>query len=302
MMINSKYFDVVDRCPICQSNDVKNYFSMGFDDSKLKKFISAYYNKRISNEYLYETDFIILHCYLCDFYWHRHILNQELMIKLYSEWIDPATSQEKNINSNNPNNRFEVVKGLMRLFNKIDTNKKKIKFLDYGGGWGDWAICANVLGCNSYIFDLAETRNKSNVINGVSWIDRNQHEKYKNYFDVIVVNQVLEHLPEPKKTLEKLIEMLRVGGIISITVPNTKSNHKVLSKGPLQPLEHINGFTPKALRALIEKVGLVIVRDKTKVIKFEFKDLCKDLIRNIFLTIVPGRFLPIKTSIVCRKI
>ena len=67
-----------------------------------------------------------------------------------------------------------------------------------------------------------------------------------NTIDLIISNQSLEHIPDIRNNLELIEKKLALGGITYITVPNSSIKQKLLKKGPFQPLEHINSFTPKS--------------------------------------------------------
>ena len=70
-----------------------------------------------------------------------------------------------------------------------------------------------------------------------------------NFYDVIFLDQVMEHLDKPAKVLMKLKNKLRINGIIIIKVPSglfTEMKLKFLDyqakDDELIPFEHINVF------------------------------------------------------------
>lgn len=90
----------------------------------------------------------------------------------------------------------------------------------------------------------------------------------KNHYDVISLNQVMEHLFNPKITLLKCKEILKPDGIIYTALPNTGGlNDRIydlISRYRLtpKPYKHLtdNGhywfFTLSTLKFLFERVGL----------------------------------------------
>jgi len=84
-----------------------------------------------------------------------------------------------------------------------------------------------------------------------------------NYFDVITLWDVLEHLPHPVKMLEKAVSCLSEGGTLVICTPNLKGP-SFLSEGKnwafIGPSEHVYYFTPETLTALLKTLGLSVVR------------------------------------------
>lgn len=82
-------------------------------------------------------------------------------------------------------------------------------------------------------------------------------------FDVIVLLNVLEHLPDPMSTLTLCMRLLAPDGMLLIETPcfndqrpfeaMRASGARFLSE--LRPVEHIHLFTERALRLLLERVG-----------------------------------------------
>ncbi len=78
-------------------------------------------------------------------------------------------------------------------------------------------------------------------------------------FDVVVLQEVIEHMRDPAGELREVARILRPGGLLYVTCPNFGS----LSRRFLGPRwrvveypEHLNYFTPSALRSLTARNGL----------------------------------------------
>lgn len=71
-------------------------------------------------------------------------------------------------------------------------------------------------------------------------------------FDRIIFNQVLEHLPEPERTLAELFRVLKPGGRIFCSVPLFYEEHQV-------PYDYYR-YTRFALRRLFEGAGFEVAR------------------------------------------
>lgn len=100
-------------------------------------------------------------------------------------------------------------------------------------------------------------------------IVKNYFEKAKlpkNYFDLVVMNHVLEHMDDSELVLKKVNTLLKKGGIILVDVPNVGSlASKIYGKNwkYLLPNEHLHHFTPETLKKLLEKAGFKVVWTKT---------------------------------------
>jgi len=77
-------------------------------------------------------------------------------------------------------------------------------------------------------------------------------------FDVVVINHVLEHVPDPRVLLAEIRRILKDDGLLVIGVPNIGSIMAQL-KGArwasLKPEEHIWHFTHATLRRLVAEAG-----------------------------------------------
>lgn len=88
-------------------------------------------------------------------------------------------------------------------------------------------------------------------------------EKYdlpKNEFDVVTIWDVIEHLSDPKLSLQKAHETLRPGGYIAITTHDIHSVFaRVLGKKyPWLMRFHLVHFSPSTLSSLLRSVGFEI--------------------------------------------
>ena len=78
-------------------------------------------------------------------------------------------------------------------------------------------------------------------------------------FDVITINHVLEHLPNPRADLRILRDLLAPGGLLVVGVPNYASAFRVALRyrwPSLLPSEHLWHFTPSGLTSLLHQSGL----------------------------------------------
>lgn len=77
-------------------------------------------------------------------------------------------------------------------------------------------------------------------------------------FDVIVLNHVLEHIPDPVEILLEARRILKDDGLLVIGVPNFGSWMAAIKKGKwasLQPDQHIWQFTRESLARVLAKSG-----------------------------------------------
>lgn len=92
-------------------------------------------------------------------------------------------------------------------------------------------------------------------------------------FDVVTMNNVIEHLAEPLPALTRIRDLLKSGGHLVVQTPNVSSlGHYWF--GPkwrgLEPPRHFFLFTPAALVSLIGAAGLEVVKLENNAIGADF--------------------------------
>lgn len=81
--------------------------------------------------------------------------------------------------------------------------------------------------------------------------------------DVAVMRMVLEHVPDPRRTLEEVSRILRPGGRLLLSVPNAGSVEAKLFGRHWFAWElprHLSHFTVTSLTALLRETGFSVVR------------------------------------------
>ena len=102
-----------------------------------------------------------------------------------------------------------------------------IKILDVGCGTGilgaffkkDQQCIVHGIEINVDAYHLARKNLDDVILGNVEEIDLSYE---RDYFDVIIMGDVLEHLINPLKTIQKLLSILKSEGRIYITVPNIR--------------------------------------------------------------------------------
>ena len=82
-----------------------------------------------------------------------------------------------------------------------------------------------------------------------------------NLFDIIILGDVIEHIPNSAKILEKAYGLLNKDGVVWISTPNFESAFSYITKDkdPMwRVCEHLNYFSYTSLRKTLEKIGFTI--------------------------------------------
>lgn len=81
-------------------------------------------------------------------------------------------------------------------------------------------------------------------------------------FDAITLWEYIEHIPDPRDEIERLVGLLRPGGALALSTPNTHywtAVHRPERWREFKPPAHIGFFTAETLRRLLEASGLQVV-------------------------------------------
>ena len=171
------------------------------------------------------------------------------------------------------------------LLNTVEKYKKHGRILDIGCSIGLFLFLAKKrkwkeFGVEISIFasNFAKNRLKLNVMNS-----DNLDDFPNNYFDVIVLNHVLEHIENPISILKQIYKKLESNGILMIGVPNINGLFPRFQKGKwpsIKPHEHYNQFTPKTLKLLLNKSFFKPIKFNTISRNFNYKFWPLNLILN----------------------
>jgi 2-polyprenyl-3-methyl-5-hydroxy-6-metoxy-1,4-benzoquinol methylase len=198
----------------------------------------------------------VYQCAQCRHMWHHMQPDQQSIFDMYRH----GASVRVRTRSNEPTRHIqEQVNALYRLVRRPAEGRST--FLDYGSGAGKWSIAAQRAGFEVYAYEpTAERQIASGKVISVQSLDILQGRR----FDVINLEQVLEHIPEPHKALVAVRACCDAGTVVRVTVPNLDRNRKMLwSTFPydgkevhiLSPYEHLHGFNMKSLDAVMKRSG-----------------------------------------------
>lgn len=137
--------------------------------------------------------------------------------------------------------------------------KNKGDILDFGCGSGNLSRFLKNRGYNVDCLDIDKKSLK--WVKGIHKLP--VYNKVPNkLYDVIILKQVFEHLPNPIKTLNEIKKHLKVGGIIVISIPNINSfQAKIFKKNwfHLDAPRHLTHFSENSFERLIRDNHLKII-------------------------------------------
>ena len=285
-------------CEICDENG-SEVSKINYTDPKIKDFFMKFYGP-IGTELLYKfiqnIQYTLILCENCQYLWQKNQPTDQLAFNLYEKIIDKNQSFNKSQFSKK-NNEIRFNSEFEFVYNFFD--KKKINLLDFGAGWGTWFNSIDKNKANLYAFEVSPSRKEYlEKLENVKVIDESEIKDYKNFFDFIRLEQVLEHVTDLKTIMNSLKKIAKKGGLINVSVPDgaeifKKKNYFVIEKGPTQPLEHVNCFTNKSLTKLFIKNNFIKLTKQELILnhlkntplnKDKIKYLISDFKKNLYST------------------
>lgn len=169
---------------------------------------------------------------------------------------------------------FEVLNSLEKLV------PDRRRLLDVGAGRGDLLKAAKALGWEAVGLEPSPNfARMARALSGAIVIQGHLVERpfEENAFDAVTLGAVLEHVFDPRTLLVEIHRVLRPGGVLWLDVPNEAGlfhlmgnlYHRlhgrdwVVNLSPTFPPYHVFGFTPRALRKLLNTSGFDVIQLKT---------------------------------------
>jgi SAM-dependent methyltransferase len=262
--MRNPWFESRVNCPACISDGAKEIFRSHFTSPSIKGYLCNSYQGVIEWDYLAEAEFILCECGVCGLVYQRDIPNAVLMERIYEHWIASSDAKRRYTNVALCSYYAQEIAQIIAYLRKPPSD---LRILDFGMGWGKWALMAKAFGCSSCGTELSPERirhAKQNALETVEWSEIPSHQ-----YDFINTEQVFEHIPEPLHTLRHLKSALKTGGLIKISVPAAPDIHRRLrvrdwkapkdsrnSLNPVAPLEHVNLFRRTSLVAMAKRAGM----------------------------------------------
>ncbi|MCL4538604.1 MAG: glycoside hydrolase family 99-like domain-containing protein [Bacteroidetes bacterium] len=209
----------------------------------------------------------IVKCTRCGTVYLRTRMTEQAMRILYQQYADegshlslPRTSEEVKASGLRRNNFMNEV---------ISLTKSRGTLLDVGCAWGAFLDNARLNGFKPRGVEI--TRRTAEFASDTLGLDVTSGQFLDTTFgqnSVAVVTMIhsLEHLPQPKKSIAKVFEILEPGGLFAGIVPNIESFCSAQLQEDwewLQPMYHYVHYSPATLRKHLERAGFIVERVST---------------------------------------
>lgn len=296
-------------CPACRATELETVYSSRFDKPPIRGYLESFYERMRPEDFrlLEGADFTLSLCKCCGLIFQKLIGDSALLESLYESWIDPGRSREAKLNTT-LDERLVDLRDILLGLAKIGRPPAGLRVLDFGMGWAEWCGMALGFSCAAYGTEISRTRRAAAEARGVtvlSWEDLPAHR-----FDYINADQVIEHLPEPLGTLQRLRKCIEDRGLLKVGVPDGRGILRKLAKpdwmapkesrrslNAVAPLEHINCFRHRSLVMMARRAGFIPVRIPLRlhycynVLGKMPREFLKSVLRPLYRNYVPSTVL-----------
>ena len=187
---------------------------------------------------------------------------------------------------------------LMQM-NKYFPGRKSLNILDYGAATGEFVACARALGHHCVGVELSEdARAIAHSRFAITLYEPEGLPELSAGYDLIHMNHVFEHMPNPAAHLAWCRRMLADGGMLLIEVPQQFCNHidglkRLLGRGgklekfSAFSLHHTYFYTARSLLDIIGRSGFQPVAITTHVIgpRLGTRKNCKSRLMDFMLRV-----------------
>ncbi len=236
------------KCNLCGSSKYKVLYDLR------AKVIAPDFGYKITEGENVLSSLRIVSCRHCSLVYVNPQENIERIYKKYAEMQDEVYLSEEN--GRRRSSRI--------ILKKISRYRRSGRMLEIGCATGFLLDEARRIGWEVYGLDLS------------SWAVRFAREKLNlkvedksleevgftpNYFDAVIVSDVIEHLSDPQKTLQEIRRVLKPTGIIYISTPDIDSLLSKILKARWWGIQqaHLYYFSKKTLSRLLDSSGFKVI-------------------------------------------
>jgi len=266
-------------CPVCKSKKIEICYTDIYNLTVSPDRFSVLKCTECSHAFTFPVPDLnsITHFYGEDYYSYNVNIdefNNKTKFRI-KKWL--YTSDNRNLPSRVLR---KIIGNQIAIFPDIKKSDEKLKILDIGCGNGAFLSFMKALNLETYGVEISSK--------AIEIARRNGHQVLMgtiedalfpdDFFDIITMNNVLEHLQDPLSALKKLNRFLKPGGELIICVPNFNSlSRKAFGKvwdGLAIPW-HFHHFSMKSLKKATESVNFINSEEK-----YIYRDIIRSSLIN----------------------
>lgn len=210
----------------------------------------------------YNYDFEVFRCDSCGAIFRFPMPSKDEILSFYTEGYFSGDNSYSYIDERNVRGSDFVwrkrIEKLVGIYSKFNGSKPK-NILDIGCSFGGLLETAKCLGMDVYGVEISDYAANYAISRGIKVYKGHVDDVNlpKDYFDIITMIEVIEHLDNPLETLRKLFLSSSRGGLILVQTANIEGGQSRLfgSRYHYYLPGHLHYFSNKTLRSLLFEVG-----------------------------------------------
>lgn len=239
-------------CPLCHCNEYEVIYRWPANFYSHEKYETCSWDGRLP------VPLRIVGCRVCEFPYSRPSFREDFLSHVYPSDIVPATSSQP-VSSPKAKHRSLLAKALQHF-------EKPNILIDVGTRYGGLPNLARKMGVEAYGIEVNSESVKRAHDWGRNFVLQGSMAQLGDLInsgqlpppDIVTLDDVLEHLPYPKRDLDHLGKVLPFGcGLITRQMDWEALGHRLFGKNwyYLQPAAHMCYFDEEHLRNLFQQTG-----------------------------------------------
>lgn len=224
-----------------------------------------------AGEYLFKKyGFLHRKCTKCLTIWCANRPTEKLLIDYYSNWEAAKKWTQLLIQADSDRRLLQYSPRVEMIIDilKADDNSKNKLAVDLGAGSGAFSLALKEV--NYFNEVLAVDFNKECIEackkTGLNTLLGSVENLNPDSVDLLIMNDLIEHVFDPKKFLEQCYNVLTHNGYLAIACPNGEGfDFKIMKDQTVNitPPEHLNYFNPYSIELLLESIGFKVLSTET---------------------------------------
>ncbi|MEQ1849903.1 MAG: class I SAM-dependent methyltransferase [Candidatus Peribacteraceae bacterium] len=234
------------KCPLCNTSSSRLIFSEGI--------------------------FSVVQCDACDIQFEKRQLDKNGLQKIYNthEYWSSSSPRSFGYASYLRESKNYLRTFALRIKGTPELTKKVGSVLDIGCGCGYFLEKMQERGWKCSGIDISkeasdEALKRANL--HIQTGDESLLEGMESRFDIVSLWDVIEHLPEPVKSLKRIRNIIQPGGLLILETQNFQSFFaRLLGKRwhHYKHLEHLWHFSPQSIEQILKQAGFRVVRSSAR--------------------------------------
>jgi len=261
-------------CNICGVDDTRIMANCVDNDLPL---VEKFLVEAKKNPYGIDFNFQYVQCRRCGLVYINPRLKEEILNRFYEEYFSGKYSSV--LPDYNEDANFQEKKA-KRCLREIERYKKSGRLLDVGCASGFLLNVARKRGFEPYGVEITESASemaRNTFGHEVQTCKFTESNYPGGFFDVVIMNDLIEHLQNPMANLKEAKRILKKGGIIYIRTPNLHSEipplwlitsprellRRFTKKGLVAIERHLYYFSPQTIKVALAKAGFTVLKINT---------------------------------------